>query len=220
MYRIGQTGLVAEQDTQRMGEKFESANWSLRDAGSNILVVDNEPSILFSLRQILRHAGHSVRVAEDGFNALQEMNGSLPDILLSDLNMPRMSGFELLSVVRRRFPSVYVIGMTGAFVDRLPDGIAADAFFRKASSITGLFDLIKAGMGADRVSLLASRESAPIWVPEVVDQALHVKRVLIGCPECLRAFPQESPVRRGAPQATSCSYCRATINFAVVEQYA
>jgi len=189
------------------------------DLAADILIVDNDPSVRFSLSQILRHAGHSVRTAEDGFQALQEIHGALPDILLSDLNMPRMSGFELLSIVRRRFPYIYVIGMTGAFVDRLPAGIAADGFYRKASDITILFQMIRTGIEADRNLVLSCRESAPIWVPEVVDQELHAKRVLIGCPECLRAFPQDSEVR-GAPQETACSHCRAIISFAVVEQFA
>ena len=54
--------------------------------------------------------------AEDGFSALAEIRKEVPDILLSDLNMPRMSGFELLSVVRRRFPSIRTIAMSGAFM--------------------------------------------------------------------------------------------------------
>lgn len=186
---------------------------------AELLIVDNDPSILFSLGQILRHSGYLVRTAEDGFHALQEMQVGLPDILISDLNMPRMSGFELLSVVRRRFPSLYVIGMTGAFVDRLPSGIAADAFYRKATNIAKLFEMIQNGVEADRASVMASRPSAPIWIPEVVDETLPVKRVLIGCPECLRAFAQEPDVR-GTPLETLCEHCRAPINFVVVEQFA
>jgi len=40
---------------------------------------------------------------------------NIPNILLSDLNMPGMSGFELLSVVRQRYPSIQVIAMSGSF---------------------------------------------------------------------------------------------------------
>ena len=56
----------------------------------------------------------------------------VPDVILSDLNMPGMSGFEFLSVVRRRFPTVKVIAMSSAFaVDDIPPGVAADAFYQK-----------------------------------------------------------------------------------------
>jgi CheY-like chemotaxis protein len=191
----------------------------MADGKAFVLIVDNDPAIRFSLCQILRHTGHWVRTAEDGFVALQEINDGVPDVLVSDLNMPRMSGFELLSVVRRRFPSVYVIGMTGAFVDRLPPGIAADAFYRKASGITVLLDLIRDGLGMEIESVLSERRTTPIWVPAVPDTGARGSQVFLGCPECLRAFPTEAPVI-GLPQKTSCAYCLAPINFAVVEQYA
>jgi len=189
------------------------------DAEVNLLIVDNDPSIRFSLYHIFRHMGHYVRIAEDGFHALQEMSADTPDILISDLNMPRMSGFELLSVVRRRFPSVYVIGMTGAYVDRLPEGIAADAYYRKAMGIPALLELIKNGAQASRTSVWSALKATPIWVPVVADPVARAKQVYIGCPECLRAFPHESEVW-GSPQETACSHCHAPINFAVVEQYA
>jgi len=54
--------------------------------------------------------------------------------LLSDLNI--MSGFELLSMVRRRFPTVRVIAMSGAFSgNQVPCGVTADAFYEKGNSV-------------------------------------------------------------------------------------
>ena len=64
---------------------------------------------------VLAQIGYLVRSAGDGFSALVELQKELPNILVSDLNMPGMNGFELLSVVRRRFPSVQTIAMSGAF---------------------------------------------------------------------------------------------------------
>ena len=78
---------------------------------ANLLIVEDEPSTRESLSGILSEFGNRVRSAEDGFSALVEIQNNSPDIILSDLNMPGMSGFELLSVVRRRFPAIRVIAM-------------------------------------------------------------------------------------------------------------
>jgi CheY-like chemotaxis protein len=88
------------------------------NAKRKLLIVDDEVSLRSSLSQIFTTFGYSVRSAEDGFSALAAMRNEIPDILLSDLNMPGMSGFELLSVVRRRFPAIQVIAMSGAFFGR------------------------------------------------------------------------------------------------------
>ena len=112
----------------------------------SLLIVDDESSIRISLSHVLTEIGYSVRIAEDGFSALAEMHqGGVPDILLSDLNMPGMSGFELLSVVRRRFPVIRTVAMSGAFSgDEVPSGVAADAFYQKGSSLGSLLKIMEA----------------------------------------------------------------------------
>lgn len=50
---------------------------------------------------------------------------------VSDLRMPNMSGFELLSIVRQRFPHLPVIAISGEFIEVGPSGLLADAFLQK-----------------------------------------------------------------------------------------
>lgn len=69
-----------------------------------ILVVDDDGQIRRVSEAVLSQYGYEVRTASDGFEALALMRKALPDLIISDLKMPNMSGFELLSVVRRRFP--------------------------------------------------------------------------------------------------------------------
>jgi CheY-like chemotaxis protein len=71
-----------------------------------VLIVDDEPLILETTAAILRSFGFSVRAAPDGFAALTILREVLPDLIIADLRMPNMSGFELLSIVRRRFPHI------------------------------------------------------------------------------------------------------------------
>jgi CheY-like chemotaxis protein len=68
-----------------------------------ILVVDGDQRVRESVATSLMAAGYDVVAAEDGFHALSQLRRKLPDLVLSDLDMPGMSGFELASVVRPSF---------------------------------------------------------------------------------------------------------------------
>jgi DNA-binding NtrC family response regulator len=102
---------------------------------ASILIVDDDTDLRGALANIFADCGYRVRTAADGFAALAEMNSEVPDVLISDLNMPAMSGFELLSVVRSRFPKVGVIAMSGGYSGNgVPKGVAADAFYPKGGA--------------------------------------------------------------------------------------
>lgn len=97
-----------------------------------LLIVDDEAAIRMSLTQIFASRGYHVRDFSDAFSALEAIRVAPPDILVSDLNMPGMSGFELLLTVRRHFPEVHIIAMSAAYHGQnVPPGVAADAFYAK-----------------------------------------------------------------------------------------
>ena len=109
----------------------------------NILIVEDNDQIRHLLCSILEQSGYNVRPVSDGVAALEELRVEIPDILLSDLYMPRMSGFELLPVVRQQFPMTRVVAMSSAFsVDAVPAGVAADAFYPKGSNVGALLQII------------------------------------------------------------------------------
>jgi CheY-like chemotaxis protein len=110
-----------------------------------ILIVDDEPSIRMSMSLVLNEMGYQARSAEDGPSALSEIRQEIPEILLSDLNMPGMSGWELLIEVRRFFPAIKVVAMSGAFCgNEVPSGVLADAFYQKGSSVSALLQILRA----------------------------------------------------------------------------
>jgi CheY-like chemotaxis protein len=97
-----------------------------------LLFVDDEPALREVASAVLAEQGYDVLTAEDGLDALCLLADPLPDVVISDLRMPRMSGFELLEVVRERFPRVPVIAVSGEFAgNELPAGVLADAFLSK-----------------------------------------------------------------------------------------
>jgi len=97
-----------------------------------LLVAEDDPAVLQTISSILRSSGYDITTATDGFEALLHFQDRVPDLLLSDLNMPAMSGFELLSVIRRRFPQVVAVATTGAYSSgSVPPGVIADAFYAK-----------------------------------------------------------------------------------------
>ena len=79
--------------------------------------------------------------------------------------MPGMSGFELLSVIRRRFPAIQVIAMSGAFSgDGVPPGVVADAFYEKGGSPGTLLEMVHAMAQMERSSVRHPNALAPIWI--------------------------------------------------------
>jgi CheY-like chemotaxis protein len=117
------------------------------------------------LSHIFAELGHSVRSAEDGFSALVEIRQEIPDVVLSDLNMPGMSGFEFLSVVRRRFPGIHVIAMGGAGCgDAVQPRVATDAFYEKATSLGSLLQIVEAVTHPERPTVQHPRRLTPIWI--------------------------------------------------------
>jgi two-component system KDP operon response regulator KdpE len=83
---------------------------STRD-GKLILVVDDEPRMIGFIRMNLELEGHHVIEAHDGLEALESIRTKLPDVVLLDVMMPELDGFETLRMLRE-FSSIPVIMLT------------------------------------------------------------------------------------------------------------
>ncbi len=82
---------------------------------TNILVVEDEASLRLVLKMELERAGYRVRTAEDGLDALQKIQEELPSLVLLDVMMPNMDGYEVCSRIKSDLAtaSVPVIMLTG-----------------------------------------------------------------------------------------------------------
>jgi CheY-like chemotaxis protein len=65
-----------------------------------LLIADDEPDVLFVLERIFTRAGFTVLTATDGASALQTVRTQRPDVVLTDMNMPGLTGAELCRAVR------------------------------------------------------------------------------------------------------------------------
>lgn len=78
-----------------------------------VLLVDDSATDRKMIGGILERNGFAVRYAENGNGALKQLHRSLPEIVLTDMQMPEMDGLELVKSIRAEFPQVPVILMTG-----------------------------------------------------------------------------------------------------------
>lgn len=175
-------------------------------------MVDNEETLLLTTAAILRDAGYEVNTARDGFEALASLRGSVPELLISDLQMPGMSGFELLGVIRKRFPSIAVIAISAEFTPvSLPEGVLADRFLPKGDvPPMELLEVIRqlTSEGPLR-SQPAKADIAPAWVPRS-----SVGYVVLTCPDCLRSFSVPSNgVEVGKRASETCLHCGAEVSY-------
>ena len=145
-----------------------------RNIRLRLLIVDDEPAIRTMLVHIFTRSGHSVRACAGGSSALSSIRHDTPDILLSDLNMPGMSGFELLAVVHRQFPGVKTIAMSGAYSgDGVPPGVQADAFYPKASGLQALTRIVD-DVAARGIRVQRSRVQLVANKPRRMPSGIHL----------------------------------------------
>jgi CheY-like chemotaxis protein len=183
-----------------------------------ILVVDDDPSVRETIVVLLMSAGYDVVAAEDGFGALLQLRKMLPDAIVSDLNMPRMSGFEFLSVVRRRFPEILTVAMTGACsADEFFPGVIADAFYPKGENVSNLLrTLEKLFCTSATRSNNHHRELAPARIPRNGNDSRGAPFVVVACAECLRTF-QVKVIEETAGEVLEipCHFCRSTNKYII-----
>ena len=95
-----------------------------------VLLVEDSPTQSLSISYALQSTGHTVYTASDAEEGLLRLGEHPPDIVLTDLNLPGMSGLELLNIVRERLPHLPVILMTGEG----NESVAANALSNGAAS--------------------------------------------------------------------------------------
>jgi two-component system KDP operon response regulator KdpE len=125
------------------------------DGKQNILVVDDEPQITRVLKTTLSSQGYGIRTAADGEQALHEMKGWSPDLVITDLRMPKMDGLQLCRAIRAkcRMPIIVlsVKGEETIKVEALDAG--ADDYITKPFNVNELLARVRAALRRAAVPL-------------------------------------------------------------------
>lgn len=127
----------------------------------SLLVVEDEPNIVLSLRVLMERAGFEVRVATDGEAALREVRRRPPDLMLLDVMLPERDGYSVCQVVRAnpdwRDMRIVMLTAKGRDADR-EKGLeaGADAYVVKPFSTRDLVEQVK-GLLADEPARAGAR---------------------------------------------------------------
>jgi CheY-like chemotaxis protein len=119
---------------------------------ASVLVVDDDPDVLASLCDALGSEGYEVRGARDGIEALEAIDERRPDLIVTDLMMPTMTGFELLAALHdtpelATIPTLIITAARGAEANQhtsgavvLPKPLDLDRLLRAISACTATDD--------------------------------------------------------------------------------
>ena len=186
---------------------------------ATVMFVDDDAAMREVMALILAEEGFDAITAGDGIEALAELRKCTPDLIISDLHMPRMSGIEFLSVLRRRFPALPVIAISGAYTlgESSVAGVMADAFYPKGQCHPDeLMRMIRQLMyePLKRPTNYHPCQPARVQSARFGLDASGSSTMLLTCTDCLRTFSVASVSGTDDGELHAhCPTCRAHIQF-------
>ena len=109
----------------------------------NILIVDDDPGTVALLETSASLWGYSAAGAGNADEALELLKTELYYVMITDAEMPGMTGFELCRYVRSQFPRMFIIGITGSLDFYKFKDAGANTFFKKPFNLNDLHDVLK-----------------------------------------------------------------------------
>lgn len=145
-----------------------------------ILLVDDEASARFAMAKALELAGYEVTTACDAFEALKLLEDFEPDLTLSDLMMPGMSGLDLLKAIRARDPDAQLVLVSGyRDVETAVEAMRSGAFhfLCKPVDIDSLLTIVDKALGARHLRRQATSQCPPA-ATRLIGESREIKGVL------------------------------------------
>jgi DNA-binding response OmpR family regulator len=118
----------------------------------HVLIADDEPNIVISLEFLMKREGHRVTIARDGDTALAAIRSERPDLVLLDVMMPRLGGFEVCQAVRAdetlAAVKILMLSAKGRETDVAKGtALGADGYMTKPFSTRELADTVRTMLG-------------------------------------------------------------------------
>jgi CheY-like chemotaxis protein len=121
-----------------------------RPDDTKILIVDDDDRVRAWLREVLEGAGHKVREAANGKEALDLLQHDTVDLFITDLVMPEQEGIETVRLLRYSYPDLKIITISGAFGPlflRMTKVLGAKAALQKPIGVQKLLETVNEVLG-------------------------------------------------------------------------
>jgi len=114
---------------------------------STILIIEDDEQQRVTLKKVLEIAGYAVLAAADGTSGIEMARSSAPDLILCDIDMPGLSGFQTLKALKddertKDLPFVFLTGSSDAMAGRLGRKLGAEEFIEKPFSFSKLLAVV------------------------------------------------------------------------------
>ncbi len=115
---------------------------------TKIFIVDDSPIQLILLEKVLQREGFIVEAFSNGPDLIQSISIEKPDLIISDIHMPALNGFELIEEVRRfsngeKIPCFLISTKADTVIRKKVDAVGADGFIKKPLEFESLMSVIK-----------------------------------------------------------------------------
>ena len=117
-----------------------------------MLFVDDSATIRHSAQRVLESAGYSVKLAADGFQALSQVVQWHPDIVLADITMPRLDGYQMCALIKsnadyKDIPVIMLSGKDGLFDEERACMVGSDSHVAKPFNVQALTAVLESFSG-------------------------------------------------------------------------
>ena len=175
-----------------------------------VLGVDDSPTIRKLVAMTLKDSNFNVITAEDGLDAMKKIETSVPDIILLDISMPQMSGYEVCTAIREdprtsHIPVIMLTGKEGSLEKDMARQAGATAYLTKPFNPDQLLAVVnKYAAYGDKI--LATRSGAQV-APKAPapPSAAKPKVVRVKCPKC--AKPALFRADQAVGRVLKCPHC-------------